>query len=231
MRRFVLLLVAPPLLVIGLVVLPLDPRRAHPLPARRLQLPPAAQGGAGRGLPPGRAAAGRPPPQRRPALAGQSQRPAALSRQPAFAGRRSAMGAAAPISGCTGCWPPSRSIGWAALLGLSRTGAWAAGVFYATGGYFLSLLNLYNLVTMAALAPAFVAAGAGGDRRNTARQPAAAPALAAGGAALRPAFARRRPFLPLAGPAAAGRRPAAARRPARLPARGASSSPRWASAS
>lgn len=47
----------------------------------------------------------------------------------------------------------------ARALGLSRPAAWTAGVLYATGGYFFSLLNLYNLVGVAALVPAFVAAG------------------------------------------------------------------------
>ncbi len=42
--------------------------------------------------------------------------------------------------------------------GLDRPSAWAAGVFYAASGFFLSLLNLYNLVAGGALAPAFVAA-------------------------------------------------------------------------
>ncbi len=42
--------------------------------------------------------------------------------------------------------------------GLRRPAAWAGGVFYATSGFFLSLLNLYNLVAGAALAPALIAA-------------------------------------------------------------------------
>ncbi len=42
--------------------------------------------------------------------------------------------------------------------GLSRPAAWAGGVCYVASGFFLSLLNLYNLVAGAALAPAFVAA-------------------------------------------------------------------------
>ena len=42
--------------------------------------------------------------------------------------------------------------------GLSRAAAWAGGVCYAASGFFLSLLNLYNLVAGAVLAPAFVAA-------------------------------------------------------------------------
>ncbi len=41
--------------------------------------------------------------------------------------------------------------------GLSRPAAWAGGVFYTTSGFFLSLLNLYNLVAGAVLAPAFIA--------------------------------------------------------------------------
>lgn len=43
-------------------------------------------------------------------------------------------------------------------LGLARPAAWSAGVFYASSGYFLSTLNLYNLVAGAALIPAFLAA-------------------------------------------------------------------------
>lgn len=42
--------------------------------------------------------------------------------------------------------------------GLGRPAAWAAGVCYATSGFFLSQLNLYNLVAGAALVPALVAA-------------------------------------------------------------------------
>ncbi len=43
-------------------------------------------------------------------------------------------------------------------LGLSRRAAWASGVSWATGGYFLSQLNFYNLIAGVALAPAFLAA-------------------------------------------------------------------------
>jgi hypothetical protein len=42
--------------------------------------------------------------------------------------------------------------------GLGRPAAWAAGVFYATGGFFASLLNFYNLVAGAMLAPVLAAA-------------------------------------------------------------------------
>lgn len=42
--------------------------------------------------------------------------------------------------------------------GLGRPAAWAAGVTYATGGYLVSLLNFYNLIAGAALAPALAAA-------------------------------------------------------------------------
>ncbi len=42
--------------------------------------------------------------------------------------------------------------------GLRRAAAWAGGVCYVASGFFLSLLNLYNLVAGAALAPAFIAA-------------------------------------------------------------------------
>jgi len=47
----------------------------------------------------------------------------------------------------------------ARAFGLSRPASWAAASLYATSGYLLSLLNLYNLITVAALTPAFVAAG------------------------------------------------------------------------
>lgn len=43
-------------------------------------------------------------------------------------------------------------------LGLSRTGSWAAGIFYASSGFFLSQTSFYNLIAGAALAPAFAAA-------------------------------------------------------------------------
>lgn len=42
-------------------------------------------------------------------------------------------------------------------LGVGTRGAWAAGVFYGASGYFLSNLNLYNLVAAAMLIPAFAA--------------------------------------------------------------------------
>lgn len=42
--------------------------------------------------------------------------------------------------------------------GLGPPAAWVAGMAYATSGFFLSQLNLYNLVAGAALAPALVAA-------------------------------------------------------------------------
>lgn len=42
--------------------------------------------------------------------------------------------------------------------GLKPPGAWATGAIYATSGYFLSLMNLYNLIAGAVLAPAFIAA-------------------------------------------------------------------------
>ncbi len=42
--------------------------------------------------------------------------------------------------------------------GLGRPAALAGGVFYGASGFMLSLLNLYNLVAGAALAPAFIAA-------------------------------------------------------------------------
>lgn len=42
--------------------------------------------------------------------------------------------------------------------GLGRRGAWAAGVVWAASGYFLSQLNLYNLVAGVTLTPALVAA-------------------------------------------------------------------------
>jgi hypothetical protein len=63
----------------------------------------------------------------------------------------------------------------ARVLGLEREACWAAGFCYAVSGFFLSQLNLYNLVGGAALAPAFAAAcvAAVASRR---------PALAAAGA-------------------------------------------------
>ncbi|HLE85424.1 MAG TPA: hypothetical protein VJG13_13880, partial [Thermoanaerobaculia bacterium] len=72
--------------------------------------------------------------------------------------------------------------------GLGRPAAWAAGVCYGVSGYFLSQLNLYNLVAGAALVPALVAAvlgcGEGGgegdpapERRRGWRAAAAAGAL------------------------------------------------------
>ena len=42
--------------------------------------------------------------------------------------------------------------------GLGRQGAWTAGFLYGTSGFFLSQLNLYNMIAGTALAPAFVAA-------------------------------------------------------------------------
>ncbi len=42
--------------------------------------------------------------------------------------------------------------------GLGREAAWGSGVFYASSGYFLSTLNLYNLVAGVTLTPALVAA-------------------------------------------------------------------------
>ena len=46
----------------------------------------------------------------------------------------------------------------ARVWGAGRRAAWAAGVCYALSGFFLSSLNLYNLVAGYALAPALVAA-------------------------------------------------------------------------
>ena len=51
--------------------------------------------------------------------------------------------------------------------GLSRPAAWAAGVVYAGSGYFLSQLNLYNLVGGAVWVPAFVAACLGAARARS----------------------------------------------------------------
>lgn len=49
--------------------------------------------------------------------------------------------------------------------GLGRRAAWAAGLCYATSGFFFSLFNLYNLIAGAALVPAFIAAALGLARR------------------------------------------------------------------
>lgn len=50
-------------------------------------------------------------------------------------------------------------------FGLAPGGAAAGGAFWATGGYFLSQLNFYNLTAVAALAPAFAAAWLGARQR------------------------------------------------------------------
>jgi len=51
------------------------------------------------------------------------------------------------------------SVFWLARSwGLRKEAAWAAGVLYVSGGFFLSMLNLYNMVAGIALAPAFIAA-------------------------------------------------------------------------
>ncbi len=50
--------------------------------------------------------------------------------------------------------------------GLNRRAAWAAGFCYATCGFFISLLNLHNLVAGAALLPAFVASVLALTRQN-----------------------------------------------------------------
>jgi hypothetical protein len=51
------------------------------------------------------------------------------------------------------------AVAWLARAhGLSRPAAFAAGTFYAFGGYLFSLLSFYNLVAGAALAPALIAA-------------------------------------------------------------------------
>lgn len=63
--------------------------------------------------------------------------------------------------------------------GLGRAAAWAAGVCFAASGFFVSELNLYNLVAGAALAPALVAAAL--SQQATRERPAkrlAPPALA-----------------------------------------------------
>jgi hypothetical protein len=60
-------------------------------------------------------------------------------------------------------------------LGIAREAAWAAGFVYALSGYFLSQLNLYNLIAGTALAPAFAAA-------CIASQSGRRPALGAAGA-------------------------------------------------
>lgn len=59
---------------------------------------------------------------------------------------------------------------------LGRPASWAVGVCFATSGYFLSQLNLYNLVAGAALVPALVAATLLATTDGRARGPAAATA-------------------------------------------------------
>lgn len=61
--------------------------------------------------------------------------------------------------------------------GIGRQGAWTAGFLYASSGYFLSTMNLYNLVAGASLAPALVAAVMLLSRRATAGRFAAAGGL------------------------------------------------------
>ncbi len=61
--------------------------------------------------------------------------------------------------------------------GLGREASWAAGAIWATSGYYLSNLNLYNLVGGVTLAPALVAAGLVLARRPTAGRFAATAAL------------------------------------------------------
>ena len=57
----------------------------------------------------------------------------------------------------------------ARALALARRAAWASAVSWATGGYFLSQLNFYNLIAGVAVTPAFLAAWLGlrrtGERR------------------------------------------------------------------
>lgn len=60
--------------------------------------------------------------------------------------------------------------------GLSRRAAWAGGVLWATSGFFLSQLNLYNMIAGVTLAPLLVAACLG---LRTARRWLAAAALGA----------------------------------------------------
>lgn len=59
---------------------------------------------------------------------------------------------------------------------LSPAAAWAAGICYATCGFFFSLFNLYNLIAGAALVPAFVAAALTLAERPSKRWPWAAVA-------------------------------------------------------
>lgn len=62
-------------------------------------------------------------------------------------------------------------------LGLSRLASWGAGVLYATSGYYLSTLNLYNLTVPTTLAPAFVAAAMAVSRSATATRSLVAATL------------------------------------------------------
>ena len=54
-------------------------------------------------------------------------------------------------------------------FGLSKAAAWAGGICYATSGYFLSLMNLYNLVSGALWVPLFAAACLATVDRKSAR--------------------------------------------------------------
>ena len=55
--------------------------------------------------------------------------------------------------------------------GLGRPAAWAGGVCYAASGFLLSLLNLYNLIAGAALAPALIAAALDASDDSGRRRP------------------------------------------------------------
>ena len=65
----------------------------------------------------------------------------------------------------------------ARVWGLGRRAAWAAGACYAASGFFLSSLNLYNLVAGYALAPALVAAALWLSEETRRRRPLAVLAV------------------------------------------------------
>ena len=134
-----------------------DRRPGHADPAGRPPDPPDAGGRAGPGAARGRAAGPRRPPGRRPALHRQPERRPLPPEPPAPARRLDPLGAERPLlaplaAGALRPLPPRPG------LGLGRPGAWAAGVCWATSGYFLSQLNLYNLVAGVATVPFLVAA-------------------------------------------------------------------------
>ena len=132
-------------------------RRADLVSARPLQLPPHGQDDAGARAARGLLSPDRSVPRRRAGAGRQPQQRRALSRQPALPG-------GAPVWALNAhLWihlllAPLAVYWLARSFDLEREAAWVAGFCYALSGFFLSQLNLYNLIAGTALAPAFAAA-------------------------------------------------------------------------